>query len=174
MRPQVPTRLGWAVDTLDIQPDERILEIGCGRGAALALVCERLEEGHVTGLDRSAVALAAAEARLGEALKAGKARLLKTALAQLEPDETFDKVFAVNVNVFWTNPARELAVIRRALAPGGRLYLFYAPPSSLQAVRIGEACRAILGEEGYEVVDVLEADLWPGPGLGIVARPESG
>ena len=172
MNSQVPTRLRWAVDTLDVQPGERILEIGCGRGAALALVCERLEDGRVTGLDRSAVALAAAEARLGQALTAGKARLLKTDLAQLKPEETFDKVFAVNVNVFWINPVHELAVIRRALAPGGRLYLFYEPPTSVQAARVGEACRAVLGEEGYEVVEVLEADLRPKLGLGIVARPE--
>jgi hypothetical protein len=46
----------------------------------------------------------------------------------------FDKVFAVNVNVFWTTPAtEELARIRRTLEHEGRLFLFYETPSAARA-----------------------------------------
>lgn len=46
----------------------------------------------------------------------------------------FDKVFAVNVNVFWTTPAtRELARIRRALGHEARLFLCYETPSAARA-----------------------------------------
>ncbi|MEV6136004.1 hypothetical protein AB0L63_08050 [Nocardia sp. NPDC051990] len=38
----------------------------------------------------------------------------------------FDKVVAVNVNLFWTKrPTAELALIRQVLVPDGTLYLFY-------------------------------------------------
>ena len=35
----VPERVAWAVEMLDIAPDDRLLEIGCGAGQAVSLIC---------------------------------------------------------------------------------------------------------------------------------------
>ena len=46
----------------------------------------------------------------------------------------FDKVFAVNINVFWTSRAtEELAHVSDALAPRGTLFLFYETPTAERA-----------------------------------------
>jgi ubiquinone/menaquinone biosynthesis C-methylase UbiE len=50
---KIPERVVWAVDVLDVQPDDHILEIGCGHGLAVTLICERLHNGQLTALDRS-------------------------------------------------------------------------------------------------------------------------
>jgi SAM-dependent methyltransferase len=171
MASNIPRRLSWAVDQLDIHSGERILEIGCGAGVAAQLVCERLGDGHLTAIDRSALAIAAAEERNRDHVRAGRATLIQAALADASFDGRFDKVFAVNVNVFWLGPRRELEVIRRVLAPDGALYLFYEPPSAAQLERAADACTAYLQEGGFTVRRVLRAELSPHLGLGIVAVP---
>lgn len=171
MPSRIPERLKWAVDVLAVEPGDRILEVGCGRGVAVEMICGRLGEGRIIGIDRSAVAVAAAESRNRDFLGSGKARLLTAALADAALDESFDKVFAVNVNVFWLRPARELAAVRRVLAPGGRLFLFYEPPSAAQLGHIEESCGAFLREEGFTVVRTITADLSPNRGLCVVAEP---
>jgi hypothetical protein len=57
----------------------------------------------------------------------------------------FDKVFAVNVNVFWTTPAtEELARIRSALDRDGRLFLFYGTPNPARAPQtVGQVVDAL-------------------------------
>ena len=127
--PTVPDRVAWAVDRLDLRPDSRVLEIGGGPGAAAELVCRRLERGFLLGVDRSAVAIERATARNQTYVDAGRLELRQCALRDLEvPDESFDLVFSVNVNLFWTGPAGfELDLLHRALRPGGQLHVFYGP-----------------------------------------------
>jgi SAM-dependent methyltransferase len=128
----IPERIRWAVRTLAPAPDDHLLEIGCGPGVAVALVCERLTGGRITAIDRSPTAIARASAGNAGHVAAGRAVLRTAALESLHPADLpegpggFDKVFAMNVNLFWTRtPTRELDLIRTLLKPGGALSLFY-------------------------------------------------
>ena len=159
------------MDVLGVLPGERVLEVGCGRGVAIGLVCEAADDVRVVGIDRSPAAIAAAEARNLAHVRSGRVRLVCAALADASPDERFYRVLAVNVNAFWLSPARELAAVRRVLAPGGRLYLFYEPPSPAQLERAAEACTAFLRENGFTVEQVIRAEPPPELGLCIVAAP---
>jgi SAM-dependent methyltransferase len=149
----VPAHVRWAVETLDPGPDDRLLEIGCGPGVAVALICERLVGGRIVALDRSATAIGRAEKRNAAHIAAGRAVLRRVALEELQPSDVlvdgqrFDKIFALNVNLFWVrSPAKELELIERLLAPGGALYLFY-----------GYGGRPVAGEAGPNASRVLGA-----------------
>ena len=128
-----PDRIVWAVETLDIGPSEHMLKIGCGHGLAVPLVCERLVRGTLTAIDRSPKMIAVAKKRSRLLVAAGKAAFETVALADADLGRRrFSKIFAINVNLFWTDPAAELPVLRKLLRPAGALYLFYQPPNPAQ------------------------------------------
>jgi ubiquinone/menaquinone biosynthesis C-methylase UbiE len=148
----VPPRLVWAVDRLAVKPDDRLLEIGCGGGVAVSLVCDRLGDGTITAIDRSPTMVERAAKRNEQHVASGKATIRLGELDDLElADRSFIKVFAVDVNLFWVrSAAKELEIIRRLSRPGGALYLFYAPPSDAKARTIAEELRKALPEARVE------------------------
>ena len=124
-------RLKSIVEQLDIRPDDRVLEIGCGHGVAATLVCERLEGGHLTAIDRSPKMIDAARRRNAAHVEAGRAEFLVATFEQLDlGDRHFDKVFAVRVGLFHRDPARAHGIAERWLAPGGSVFAIFDPPST--------------------------------------------
>jgi ubiquinone/menaquinone biosynthesis C-methylase UbiE len=122
-------RLLRIVDALDIRPGERVLEIGCGHGVAATLVCERLDGGHLTAIDRSPKMIAAAARRNAAYVEAGIAEFLVATLEEADfGDRRFDAIFAVRVGLFHREPERARRLAERWLAPGGRLAAVFDPP----------------------------------------------
>jgi ubiquinone/menaquinone biosynthesis C-methylase UbiE len=125
----VSERLRKVVDELDIQPADRVLEIGCGHGVAAGFVCERLESGRLTAVDRSRKMIEAARRRNAEHVEAGLAEFLVAELEHLDLGEArFDKVFAVRVGMFDREPERARALIEPWLAPDGTVTSVFDPP----------------------------------------------
>ena len=119
-------RLAWAVERLDLDPDDRVLEIGCGHGVAVSLVCERLAGGRIVGVDRSPKMIERARARNRE--HGRKASFVTAEIERAElGGERFEKAFAVHVAALH-RPGPALAAVRARLAPGGSLHLFSQSP----------------------------------------------
>src|SRR5918999_1265267 len=119
-------RLRAVVERLDIQPDDRVLEIGCGHGIAASLVCDRLDAGRLTAIDRSPKMIEAATRRNAAHVEAGRGEFLVGALEEIDLRERrFDKIFAARVGLFHREPERARALAQRWLAPGGEIFTFY-------------------------------------------------
>src|SRR5262245_27936588 len=72
------SRSRWAVDLLDIKPGERVLEVGCGPGVALAAIAERVVGGLGVGVDPSTVMIRQARRRNAAAISAGRVELVNS------------------------------------------------------------------------------------------------
>ena len=123
-------RLQAAVDRLGIRPGDRVLEIGCGHGVAATLVCERLDGGHLTAVDRSPKMIEAARRRNAAYVEAGTAEFLVAHLEELDlGTRRFDTIFAIRVGLFHREPERAHAIAERWLAPGGIVHAVFDPPA---------------------------------------------
>jgi arsenite methyltransferase len=121
------------LDELDLRGDERVLDMGCGRGAVLTAVARRLTTGRVTGIDIWSgrdqsgnardvtlrnVALEAVDDRVG--VETGDMRALPF------QDSAFDVVVSsMAIHNISGIAERRKAVAEgfRVLRPGGRLFV---------------------------------------------------
>lgn len=130
MPAELSARLAAIVDALPLRPGLRVLEIGCGTGAAARAVARRIGDGHVLAIDRSAKAVARAVASSKREIASGVMSVRRSAVEdfELEPGELpFDFAFAIRVGALdGRHPELERKAHERlthALKPGGVLYI---------------------------------------------------
>lgn len=117
--PLQPGRVA-AVARMDIQPGDRILEVGTGTGINAPLYPR---DCHVTAIDLSAAMLARARARI-QRDGLTHVRLLEGDAARLTfADDSFDSVYAPYVISVVPDPILVAREMRRVCRPGGRIVI---------------------------------------------------
>jgi SAM-dependent methyltransferase len=123
-------RLAELVAALPVHEGMRVLEIGCGPGAAARAVVARLGSGHLLAIDRSPRAIALARAACAAEVETGRLALACVAAEDLvlAPGEPrFDLAFGFRVGALdGRHPeagAAALARIAAALRPGAPLLI---------------------------------------------------
>jgi phosphatidylethanolamine/phosphatidyl-N-methylethanolamine N-methyltransferase len=112
-----PGRL-QAIERMNIQPDERVLEVGVGTGINLSLYPR---EATVTGIDFSSSMLEKARERAARK-DAAPVRLLQMDAADLRfADNAFDIVYAPYLISVVPDPVKVAQEMRRVCRPGGRI-----------------------------------------------------
>ncbi len=172
MPPKIHQRFHWAVEQLDVQPTDRILELGSGHGFAAALICDKLTTGHLTAIDRSDKMTDVASKRNQACAEAGKVTFQTASLEDADFEAgAFDTIFAFNVNVFWTEPGKGLDKIRRWLAPGGAFALFYMPPTAEWVSYYGDSLDATLQANGFAPANVRTKEMDKSAVVAVLAKP---
>ncbi len=110
----------WGLEHLTGLRPQRIVELGCGGGAAVRDLLRRYPEATVTGVDHSDVAVAMTEKVNRGAITAGRATAVLAAVTDLPFDDgTFDLATAFETVYFWPGPVESFREVHRVLAPGG-------------------------------------------------------
>ena len=136
MTADLSPRLAAVLKALPLRPGMRVLEVGCGPGALARAIAERVgPEGHVLGIDRSPLAISAAQT----APDRGSLdfRVSSAEEFRLRRDEPpFDLVVAIRVGALdGRHPELEAAAIEHlaaATTPDASLYIDRGDP--LEAV----------------------------------------
>ncbi|MBO9592473.1 MAG: methyltransferase domain-containing protein [Niabella sp.] len=124
------TRLAAIVNALPLWSGIRVLEIGCGPGAAARAIAKRIGNGYVLGIDRSARAIQQAVKGAPDEIAAGLLGFQQSTIEDFQLPAgvpPFDLAFAVRVGALdGRHPQLEplaLASIAKALTKKGRLFI---------------------------------------------------
>jgi cyclopropane fatty-acyl-phospholipid synthase-like methyltransferase len=167
----------WTVDLLEIAPTDRVLELGCGPGLALAAAAQRAALGRVVGLDHSEVMIGQARAWLD---KLGLRDRVELRLGGVEALQSlsgpFDKILSVNLVQFVPEKAQLFAATHGLLAPGGSIATAYQPrhrrATAADARRTAEELAQLMGPAGFQQIRIEELPLKPVPAVCVLGmRP---
>jgi len=152
-----------AVEWLEVQAEDNVLEIGFGPGHGLELLLATTPAHTVWGLDPSAEMAEQALSRNRAAVKANRLRIVAGDVQAMPfSDQQFSRIVAVSNFHVWPCRSAGLKEIRRTLCPGGRLVIglrralndpwpWSSPGLSLEALR---ADQELLKSHGYRDVQL--------------------
>jgi arsenite methyltransferase len=161
------------LDSLELRGDERVLDVGCGRGLLAIGAAKRLKNGKVTGIDvwspfdLSGNSPEAAKANAKLEGVADKVRIENGEAHKLVyPDNHYDVV--VSSLVLHNIPeqdarAQAIREMLRVLKPGGKLAIF-------DLFRTGEYAKVLRAAGAKDVELSKTSFLWCVPGRSLTAR----
>jgi ubiquinone/menaquinone biosynthesis C-methylase UbiE len=163
-----------AIDWFDPDPDDRVLDVGCGTGFATEALLERTDA--IYGLDQSTHQLEKAYAKFG---KRGPVRFHRGDAERLPfADDAFDGVWSSGSIEYWPNPVDALEELRRVVEPGGPVLV--VGPDAPKTTLFGKLADAIMlfydeeeadrmfAEAGFEDVEHEVLQAHPGSPRAIV------
>jgi len=144
-----------AIELLDVQLSNKVLEVGFGPGVAIQLLAKSVLSGQVTGIDPSEEMVAQAATRNSKAIESGRVHLRRASVERLPViDNIFDRVLTINSTQVWPDAIAGLREIRRVMKPGGRITLGFTRYSGQPKSELIEAVVAA----GFAYTQVVESE----------------
>lgn len=168
----------WAVKLLDIQATDRVIELGCGPGVAIAALADRATRGLVVGVDQSEVVIDQARWRNRAAIRDGRVHLVHAPVERMQvTGGPFDAALAVNTVGMWPEPTTRLREIGGMLRPDGRIAVVSQPrcpgATAATSAAAADSLAGRLADAGFVDLRVETLDLDP-PAICVLARRPAG
>jgi len=169
-----------ALELLEIQPTDNVLEVGYGHGRTIASAAGAARTGLVAGVDWSERMLRVATRYNRRLISEGRVELKLSSSNKLPyPDCQFDRVYSVHTIYFWASPTEDLLQIARVMKRGARFVLGFRPsdertstdfPEGIYRHYAPDEVRALLNDSGFEDVQIMDRRLSHRPMCFIAAR----
>jgi len=153
------------LERLDIQPNDKILEVGFGSGYLLEQILSTKPCSHVAGVDLSIEMVRLVRRRLQMYISSGKVDIHEGSIEALSYDDSeFTKLCSVNTLYFWRDPIVALSECRRVLKENGLLVLCFNSKEEMKhwsphqfGFRLYELAEveSLLHKTGFGGMDVL-------------------
>jgi ubiquinone/menaquinone biosynthesis C-methylase UbiE len=143
------------IELLDIQPSDKVLEIGFGPGVGIQLLAGSVSSGWIAGIDLSEEMVEMAKTRNAHSLETGKVELRQGSVESLPfENATFDKALSINSLQIWPDAIAGLREIWRTLKPGGKIVLGFTRHSGQSREGLTEK----LTTAGFAEAHVVDVD----------------
>ena len=123
----------FALEHLDVQRGDWVLEAGCGPGVSLQKLLRHVERGKVAGIDYSKIMLEQAQRRNAAAMIGSRLLLSRGDSCRLPfAPAVFDKILLVSVIYFLPEPVACLRELWRVQKRGGRIAIYMTSKADLE------------------------------------------
>ena len=110
----------WGLQYLYIEPEDDVLDIGCGGGATVQCLLEKVPRGTVKGVDYSDVSVAKSVSVNQAAICEGRCKIVQGNVKELPfPDESFNEATAFETIYLWPELQSSFEQVCRVLKSGG-------------------------------------------------------
>ena len=110
----------WGLQFLELAPDARVLDCGCGGGANMKRLLKKCPQGVVKGIDYSPVSVEKSKKVNEAAIVEGRCAVLQGSVADMVfAGNWFDAVTAFETVYFWPDLPQCFREVYRVLKPGG-------------------------------------------------------
>ena len=114
----------WGLRFLNVAPDAKMLDCGCGGGANIRRLLKKCPQGVVKGIDYSPVSVEKSKRVNETAIAEGRCAVLQGSVADMMfADNWFDAVTAFETVYFWPDLPQCFREVYRVLKPGGTLLI---------------------------------------------------
>ncbi|WP_083632538.1 class I SAM-dependent methyltransferase [Bradyrhizobium sp. NAS96.2] len=145
----------WVTDLLEVDPDDRVLEVGFGPGIVIQRLSSLVPAGSVAGIDASQEMVGQARARNATAVGDGRIDLRLGSVEHLPFDDaSFDKALAINSMQVWPDAVAGLLEIRRVMKAGGKIALGFTSYSGQPREGVVEKLEAA----GFTAARLVDAE----------------
>lgn len=155
-----------ALELLQIEPNDRVLEIGFGHGRTVARAAALVPAGFVAGIDVSEEMVRMARRRNRQCIKEGRVEVQLADSARIPyPDGCFDRVCAVHTLYFWDDPRVHFQEIYRVMKAGACFILGFSPkederaaanfPAAIYRFYTSDEVRGLLEASGFTGIEMV-------------------
>ena len=110
----------WGLRFLELTPDAKVLDCGCGGGANIKRLLKKCPQGVVKGIDYSSVSVEKSKRVNEAAVTKGRCDVLRASVTELPfESEQFNAVTAFETVYFWPDLPQCFREIWRVLKSGG-------------------------------------------------------
>lgn len=114
----------WGLTHVTINPDFKVLDVGCGGGKTVNRLAALIPDGKVYGIDYSPDMVAFTRKLNKKYVEEGKVEVVEGKVDNTGfPDGIFDLVTAVETYYFWPSLPAAFQEIKRILKPDGKLLI---------------------------------------------------
>jgi ubiquinone/menaquinone biosynthesis C-methylase UbiE len=129
----------WGLSHIEIKPNDKILDVGCGGGRTINKLAALASAGKVYGIDYSEGSVAAARRANARWIEIERVEIQTGSVSQLSfANDKFDLVTAIETHLFWPNLTEDFRGIFRVLKPNGAFLIvaeIYKGGKHLEGVR---------------------------------------
>ncbi|HXY24198.1 MAG TPA: class I SAM-dependent methyltransferase [Candidatus Acidoferrum sp.] len=163
----------WGLKHVSVDPQDTILDVGCGGGRTISKLAAKAAQGKVYGVDYSEESIAASKRTNALLIEMRRVEIRHGSVSQLPfSDAMFDLVTGVETHFWWPDLPGDMREVFRVVKPGGKLILIaevykgaqttvsklaekYAPLTGMKMLSVEEH-RELFANAGYLDIEVVE------------------